>query len=740
MYSKRTRAGKGYICIRILGRTNSFQVLTLKNSADQPAGSIEGSSCLSFHSFSMKIPSMNVERTPDGYEWADDDSGRGRVRRAVAWGVSLLPVVLGGCLFLSWVVSLLVPAWKYARPLSPTLVGGVLLYLAAFSALFWLLRKTESISESRVVWGLIGLSFVIKLILVLGVMREPLHADQALFHHFVCEMADHRLDGGTMSALSEIYDYPVWAGRVLPVHYAIRFLAGGRDVLWTRLLNIVLSSAILLVTYGFSCRLLPKGRRKWAVFLMMALPFQSFVVTDYSHHLFSAFYFLLGMWCAWDLVFTNPGLLRRLGLSVLAGLCLLLMMWQRGVHIIALGVWTFVLLWAGLNGIGWRRWGMLLLGLGVLPLLLSIPTVGRFDEWLSRHDAHQLNSILPAFVARGWCPESAGEYCGRYEQLDRVTPWPEKNAAMFRLVLSQIRYNTVTVCVRFPVIKTAKLFLVGYAANFEESLEWSGSPALPWVRGMRLAGAPIFLGLAIWGCLGLAVRPRMQSRWLIVFLAPLLTWGAYVFLGETSPRYSIFCQPFLALLGASALAGFDRGGRRNFPAHMWRSLVLRGAVVVGGLALVLGVLAAGVRLVPTVRLYADVQQGWTSGSGTPVSGVVAPGAYRPFEVRLLLPPESPSSQVVWQLSPRSGSANTVSLYVLAAEGEVDAARLTIGSAGKTITSLSLDDVTEPRFLSMDLPSGAESLVFTLESAPGAPRAGMGVQIGYVTFSERSPSE
>ena len=99
---------------------------------------------------------------------------------------------------------------------------------------------------------------------------------------------------------------------MLPVHYAIRLLAGNHDLLWTRLLNVALSTAILLTTYGFARRLLPEGRRKWAVFLTMALPFQSFVVTDYSHHLFSSFYFLLGMGCAWDLVFADPRPARRL--------------------------------------------------------------------------------------------------------------------------------------------------------------------------------------------------------------------------------------------------------------------------------------------------------------------------------------------------------------------------------------------------------------------------------------------
>ena len=681
---------------------------------------------------------MSLHKTSGGSARAADAGAGvpGFIRGAVALGVSLLPVALGGCLLLSWGAALAVPVAKYAAPGAPPWIGGALLYAVLFSFLWWVLRKTESVPESRVVAGLIGLSVVFKLALALAAMRMPLHADQELFHYFVREMADHRLAGGTLAALSAIYDFPVWAGRVLPVHYAIRLLAGNHDLLWTRLLNVALSTAILLTTYGFARRLLPEGRRKWAVFLTMALPFQSFVVTDYSHHLFSSFYFLLGMGCAWDLVFADPRPARRLALSVLAGVCLTLMMWQRGVHFIALGVWAGLILWAGGSGVGWRRWGRLLLALGVLPLVLSIPAAGRYDAWLNRHDAHRLNSILPAFVARGWCPESAGEYCGRYEQLDRVTPWDGKKPAMFRLVLSQIRRNPGTVCVRFPATKTAKLFLVGYAANFEESLGQSASRALPWARGLRLAAAPIFLGLAVWGCLGLAARPRLQARWLPIFLAPILTWGAYVFAGETSPRYSIFCQPFLALLGASALAGFaGRGGLpQALPEGAWRGVAARAAAVALGIALALGAAVAGVRLLPEHRLYADLEQGWTAEAGDPV----AAGAYRPFEARLALPADGSPARAAWRLPPRPASANAVSFYVLQADGAARAARLVVGTSAGTLFELPLEELNEPRYVELDLPPGSESLVFAAEPASAAAAPGGAVHIGYVTFTERSP--
>ena len=659
------------------------------------------------------------------------------LRGVICHGARLLPVALGMVLFLSLGASVLAPVLRYASWFSVPCVGGALGYLFFWGGLFWLLRKANSIPESSVVWGLIALGVVIKLVFVTLVSRLPLHADQALFHYFVREMADHRLNGETLSALSRIYDYPVWAGRVLPVHYAIRILAGDQDILWTRLLNVVLSSFILLVTYSFAKRLLPEGSRKWAVFLLVALPFQNFVVTDYSHHLFSSFYFLVGMWCAWEMMFRSSSLWRWMYLSALAALCLMLMMWQRGVHFIAMGAWAGLMVWAVSSGMRGRRWGGGVLGLGVLPLMLAIPLAGQYDAWLNRHDTHQLNSVLPAFVARGWCPETKGEYCGRYEQMDRVTPWPEKKPAMFRIVLSQIRYNTKIVCAWFPLIKTAKLFLVGYASNLEEGLQAVQSTHLLWARGMRLAAAPIFLGLAFWGCLGLSARPRMQYRWLPIFLAPVLTWGAYLFMGETSPRYSIFCQPFLALLGASALTGFK--GERVI-SDDWRGVASRGVLVLGGIVLGLALLAAGVRLIPKHQLYANLEKGWTVENGESVQPGVVPGTYRPFEARILLESRSVSPQVTWNLPPHPDTVKTVSMYLLDADANARSSRLVISALDEPLMELSLNGLNEPRYVQMKLPLGAESLTFTLEPTSGVERQGGSVQIGYVSFSERNTIE
>ncbi len=641
--------------------------------------------------------------------------------RGLDFALSLLPVLLGLCLLLAWAASLAAPvgrAWRGEYSWLP----GAGLYALAFAGLAWGLSKTRPEHEGRVAGVLIGGSALLKLGLAWAAASLPLNTDQEIFHYFARQMADGRLAGETLNRLSQMYDYPVWAGRVMPIHYAVRQWLGSQDLFWIRVLNVGLSSALWAATYGFACRLLACGRRKWALFLMLALPFQWGVVTDYSHHLFSSFYFLVCMWCGWALMYSRPGVLRWFALSLGMGLCLLLMMWQRGMHLIALGTFGVLLVWGGLAGIGWRRWGGLCLGWVVIPLAVSLPPAQMLDTWLDRHDAGRLNSVLPAFVARGWCPETGGEYCGRYEQLDRVTPAGQKEAAMLRLVLSQIRYNPRTVCLRFPLVKTAKLFLVGYAANLEESLAAADSGILPWVRGLRLAAAPVFLGLAFWGCMVLASTPTVQRRWMPVLLALVLTWGAYVFAGETSPRYSIFCQPFLALLGALALGGADPAAGRSGGGVPWRGLVFRAGLVVGLLAAALGAATWAVRWIPADRLYADLEHGWESSADP--GPAVLPGRMRPFEVRL---PFSPRS---WRLPPGPRESRVMSLYLLDGHGADPEARVRIRAGSTILWERQFEAIRFPHFVELPIPVQATELVFE------GTGAGSGTwSLGYVAFRQ-----
>jgi hypothetical protein len=282
-----------------------------------------------------------------------------------------------------------------------------------------------------------------------------------------------------------------------------------------KILNSVVSTLQLGVAYGFARQLLPAGKRKWAVFLLLILPIQWTVSTDYSHHLFSSFYLFAGTWCVWEIIHGPPATSRKALLSLVAGLCLTLMALQRGIHLIAIGTWTAMIVAELLGPRAFRRNVSSVVFAWLLPLLAVLTTARTFDRWLMSHDEHQLNSMLPAFVARGWCPETGGEYCGRYEQIDRATPPTERNRTMWRLVFSQIRRNPLDVCIRLPILKTAKLFLVGYASNIEESFAMNGSGLLPFFRGMRLVAAPLFLVFSCLGCLLLStLGVEVQRKWL----------------------------------------------------------------------------------------------------------------------------------------------------------------------------------------------------------------------------------
>lgn len=649
--------------------------------------------------------------------------------RIAAFGVSLLPVALGGCLLLSWLAGLAIPLWKHARPEALSSWGWAIAYLAFFALSAWALGKTERGSDHRVVAGLIGLFALFRVALVLGFPNLPLNTDQALFHFFVRELGDKGIAPETLSPLSAIYDYPLWTGRGFPVHYWVRRAWGEGDLLWIRGLNVAVASCLPLVVYALACRLLPKGRRKWAVFLLLALPFQSFIVTDYSHHLFSSFYLLLFAWCVWETAFGGHGAAARIGLSIVSGGCLLLMTWQRGVHFIALGVAGGMLLWGAARRIGWRRWLSLLAFAAVVPASIAAGLSARlFDGQLRASDAHRLSSVLPGFVARGWCPESGGEYCGRYEQLDRATPWPRKPSAMYRLALSQIRHAPAKACFLLPLAKTAKLHLVGYAANLEESLATAKSGHLAWVRGFRLAGAPVFLGLAAGGCFLLARRRSPMDRWLPVLLVPMLTWGAYVFAGETSPRYSVFSQPFLALLGALALGGIaDKGsGEEAAELRSRRSVAGRAAACAAVLGMGLAAAALAVRALPARTFYADLEKGWLDPA------TVAPGPYRPFEARIQTGGAMP---LAWRLPVPAAPGDVVSFYLLGATGGAGNAELAIGTQAEELRRLGLADCAFPCYIEVEPGRPMDRLDFALRSS--GPSASGELAIGYVSILKRT---
>lgn len=647
----------------------------------------------------------------------------GGLARIIALGLGLLPAVLCGFVALSFTASLCIPFTKMFLNHGSTGWGAGLIYLLGVAIAGWLLKRADRCPESTVVWTLIGLGFVAKVLAIWIVPQLPFNTDQALLRHFANKLSVDGYTDATLAALSRFYDYPLWTSRIYPVHYFIACLTPRNALAWTKALNVLAATLILVLTYGISCRVLLPGRRKWAVFLMLILPFQTFWVTDYSHHLYSSLYLLAFAWTAVVLASGSLHFWQRLGSSVLATICLLLLAWQVGVDWIAVGMAVgFVAIHAAISS-NIRDTGRLALWLLVIPVTVASALKGPLLlDQLRAADVYRQNSVLPAFMARGWTPTTGGEYCARYEQLDLATPLQKKAKAMFRLVFSQMRHEPMNTCFRLPCIKTAKLFLVGYASNLEESLALAQSPALPWVSWIRRCGTTVFLGFVLIGCFRIAGTRVFHAMWTPVLLVPLLTWGAYVLAGETSPRYSVFCQPFLAIIGACAVQ-VDVAER-----HLWPSVricLVRTVSSAFLLLIVAGIVAMTVRMAPKHIFYEDLRVNWGSASN-------CNGSIPLFERAIVLKPGEECVSLDWQVPEKT---KCCSFYALQCTGTMKDSKVVLESIdGEVLTIVPLTEHTLPQFIDVSLPADMQKLrVRVLRASTDASQEGAFI-FGYLLWN------
>lgn len=640
--------------------------------------------------------------------------------RLVSWGLGLLPAALGGFVALALATSMVVPFRKIAgQGPTPGWTAGLLYLLGAGSAA-WMLAKWNRWSEERVIGGMMALAIALKTATAILVPRLPLNIDQSLFHHFATRLAADAYGEMSLASLSSLYDYPLWAGRIFPVHYFLERWGGAHAWVCSRILNVLAATLILVLTNALARGILPRGKRKWAVFLLMALPFQTFWVTDYSHHLYSSLYLLAFAWAARELTFGGKTRIRRAGLSGLASVCLLCMAWHGGVDWIAAGTAAALVVLHVLtrhDAIGSGRLAILLL---VVPVAVAATLKGPLlMNRIHACDAHRHNSVLPAFMARGWCLATGGEYHRRYEELDRVTPWPQKPRAMFRLIASQIRHEPWKTCFWLPCVKTAKLFLVGYASNLEESLALAHSPALSRVSWMRRAGTFFFLLFVFSGSIRMAGVNRIPLAWAPVLLVPLLTWGAYVLGGETSPRYSVFCQPFLAIVGGFAFSS------NPLSAPIARTWLSRTAMVLVFLLTAAGTLALGVRALPPDAFYENLGGDW---NGATTRG----GLFPVFERTVVLPPGTETVSMDW---PVPTGASACSFYPLQCRGSMAGASLTLALPDSPpLADFPMEGRRLPEYLEAPLPPGTRTLRATVSRLPAASASEGTLDFGYLLWS------
>lgn len=536
-------------------------------------------------------------------------------------------------------------------------VGYGLLAAAAVAGLAWLRRRRGD----RM---FLGAALALALLVQLGAIwaadsRWEWTGDAAIFRHYLTVLAENGYTPETLGDLSQHYDYRVWTRRALPFYYAIRVAAGDRFVPAVQAFQALLI-ALSLALAGRIARLF-FGRRVafWTVAFQLLMPFRAFICLELNHHVLGGFYFLAGLWILAEWFRSGRRPLPTAGLAAAAIVLLPLMRLEGGIDVVWSGAVALVVFLAWLAG---RQTAgqapRSAVGLLALPLLASALLVGPVLDRIARADRHRHEVGAIGFMARGWAPETGGEYCGTYELVDYLTPHAEKKSVQAAILASQAYYNPQVVWAQLLPIKLAKYFLLGYASGAEEMLARNGAErARALAEGARTAFLLAMLPLTVWGAWLLLPRLRRNRRLALVVPCALLA-ATYVLLGETSPRYSVYVQPFLFMLAALPFAAPAARRRRWARAAVRPGLAaaaaLGGAWLAGAGALAGARPALGRAALPDLRT-------WSAAGAT----LDSPATLEPFEIRLA--PRVASGGTTWgpvQMPALSPPPRAVAFYVL----------------------------------------------------------------------------
>jgi hypothetical protein len=273
-------------------------------------------------------------------------------------------------------------------------------------------------------------------------------------------------------------------------------------------------------------------------------------VVDYSHHIAGAFYFAASIFLSLWIYRHRSSFYKALCGSIPLSLLLCILSIQRGVHLLMIGLLMLLVILSAFQRERARNKIQLAIFVLLIPLFIMVPFSRQFNSWARAHDKYKLAPGLTGFLARGWNLETMGEYYGPYEQIARTLPQGEKQEVMLQLVLTQIHRYPVESLIVLPGIKILKFFLVGYASGLEESFSLSGWDGIRSAfRGSRLFVTPFILALAALGCLKIVGKQYSVPLYFLIISATV-TCLIFTFLGETSPRYSVYIYHVLLLLAA----------------------------------------------------------------------------------------------------------------------------------------------------------------------------------------------
>ncbi|HRT05050.1 MAG TPA: hypothetical protein P5204_05065 [Kiritimatiellia bacterium] len=543
--------------------------------------------------------------------------------------------------------------------------------------------------------------------------------DAAIFRHYLNVLAENGYAPETLGDLSQHYDYRVWTRRALPFYYALRVAAADRFVPAVQAFQALLIALSLALAWRIARVLFGRRVAFWTVAFQLLMPFRAFICLELNHHVLGGFYFLVGLWVLAEWFRPERRLLQTAGLAATAAVLLPLMRLEGGIDVVWTGAVALVLLlaWiAGRQSAGQAlRSAVFLLALPVLASAVAVdPVLARID----RADVHHHEVGAVGFMARGWSPETGGEYCGTYELVDYLTPRAEKKSMQIAILASQAYYNPRVLLASLLPIKLAKYFLLGYASGAEEMLAQNGAErARALAEGARTAFLLALLPLAIWG--GWLLLPRLRrNRRLALVLPGALLAATYVLLGETSPRYSFYVQPLLFMLAALPLAA-NAARRRQWSRTAVRP-GLAAAAALGGAGLATAAALAVARPALGRAALADLRT-WSA------TALDAPATLAPFEMRLA--PRVASGGTAWgpvELPPLAPLPQAIVFYVLP-EGvpaaQLRAAALAIETGAGTQTNLL------PARVRLEYPpAGLGELLF--RSPAVLPRP---LRIGYATY-------
>lgn len=422
--------------------------------------------------------------------------------------------------------------------------------------------------------------------------------DSGFFRWFLDCLATGGWTLDNLRTLTDNYDYGAWTTRAWPLYFPLRLLTGQDAFGWAvQTLQAFVGAACVPLAWRTARLLCGERAARWTVAALVAMPGFAMQAVGLNHQVLGSCEFLAATCLLAEWMFGGGTAWKKVALVV--GMCVL-----AAAACFEGSAWTLFLLSAvvllSLECI--RPGGRRLLAAVALGTMVLIPAwIGRMvagKVLLPAVEANPepINGGSLAFMARGWNFEWGGEYSDAMQTLDVLTPRADKNRFFKAYLAGQCAYNGPALVAKLFPSKLAKFLLAGYASLAEEVLWANGAERTARVaRGMRVGWfVLLYAPLMLWGLRRLVRRAEdMRTAWLVI---PVALFGvAVMFVGETSPRYSMPIQALLVAAGTCGLAGLREGDENDatilqnprYPFVSGLGLVLLGYLVfsVGVLAL-----------------------------------------------------------------------------------------------------------------------------------------------------------